>query len=436
MAQFRKDKNNYLPDNKTLFEVMMLADQYGNLVGPANPSGVAVDAFGRARTSSPLTLFDSSHRYGDNGQWVTSNTAGATYAFSANEGLINLTLNASNGAEIIRETNKVFAYQPGKSLHNLNTFTFAAAKTNLRQRVGYFGAQNGMYLQLDGSTLSFVERTFTSGVVTETIVPQSQWNVDKLDGTGPSLRTLDISKAQIMWMDIEWLGLGTVRLGFIIDGEIVHCHSFHHANLISTTYITTASLPIRYEIRNIGTTASSSTMKQVCSTVISEGGYELRGRQNAIGTPITTPKALAVKGTYYPIASIRLKSTELDAIVIPTAISFLGQGAGSINYNWRIIVEAPTGITGGTWVSAGPDSAVEYNLTGTGITGGRVAASGYINSSNQSSPSLDILKEALFKFQLERNGLTGVADTFTLATSSDTDNQNCFGSIDWEEITR
>ena len=433
MAQFNKNTHQYLGDSKTLFEVVMLADQYGNNIGPANPSGTAVDAFGRHRVSTPLTLFDSSHRFSDNGLWATSNTATTTYGFSSNEGVVNLNVDTTANAEIVRETVKVFSYQPGKSLLNLNTFVFNTAKTNLRQRVGYFGSQNGMYLELDGSTLSFVERTYVTGTVVENRITQANWNMDKLDGTGPSLITLDIAKAQIMWMDIEWLGLGTVRMGFIIDGQIIHCHSFHHANRINTTYITTASLPLRYEIKNTAATASSSTLKQVCSTVISEGGYELRGKQNAIGTAITAAKSLATAGTFYPVASIRLKSTSLDAIVIPTAISFLGTGNG-INYNWRIVSGAT--ITTGAWTSAGTDSAVEYTLAGTAMSGGRVLGQGYIAATNQSAAPLEILKQALFQFQLERNTLAGTTDTFTLAVSADTNTQTCFGSIDWEEVTR
>jgi hypothetical protein len=433
MAQFNKNTHQYSGDNKTLFEVVMLADQYGNSIGPANPSGVAVDAFGRARTSTPLTLFDSSHRFGDNGLWATANTVGGTYSFSANEGLVNLNVNTASGAEVVRETTKVFSYQPGKSLLNLNTFTMAPAKAGLRQRVGYYGAQNGMYLELDGSTLSFVERTSTGGSLQETRVAKANWNMDPLDGTGPSLRTLDITKAQIMWMDIEWLGLGTVRMGFIIDGQIIHCHSFHHANIINTTYITTASLPLRYEITNTSSTSGSSILKQVCSTVISEGGYELRGLQGAAGTLITSAKTLATAGTFYPVVSIRLKSTHLDAIVIPTAASFLGTGNG-INYNWKLIAGAT--ITTGSWTPVGDNSAVEYTLAGTAMTGGRTLGSGYINASNQASPSLDILKQALFQFQLARNSLTSTPETFTLAVAADTNTQTCYGSLDWEEITR
>jgi hypothetical protein len=396
---------------------------------------IATDAFGRLRTSSPLTLFDSSHRYRDNNLWsgLVIGT-GSTVGFVTAQGLVNIGIGTTAGCSVIRETTKVFSYQPGKSLQVLNTFIMNPAKANLRQRVGYFGADNGMYLELDGDTLYFVERSLSTGTTTR--VAQSDWNIDTMLGAGhlnPSGVTLDISKAQIMWMDIEWLGLGTVRLGFVVDGKFIHCHSFHHANLITSTYITTASLPLRYEIANTGITTSSSTLKQVCSTVISEGGYELRGLQQAIGTPITAPRTLTTAGTFYPIVSLRLKTTALDAIIIMTALSLMGIGNG-INYNWQVKASGTT--TGGSWVSAGDDSGVEYNLTGTSYAGGRILASGFLNSSNQGSPSIDILKEALFKFQLERNSLTSTPFELTLLATAATNGERIFASMDWEEISR
>ena len=238
----------------------------------------SLDAFGRLRASTPLTLFDSSHRYRDNGLWNTDTATGGTTAFNANEGLVELSVTTTSGSRVYRETSKVFSYQPGKGLLVMSTFVMSPAKTGLRQRIGYFGTQNGLYIELDGSTLSFVERSLVTGSVTETRVNQANWNIDKLAGTGPSGLTLDITKAQILWMDIEWLGLGTVRMGFVIDGKFIHCHSFNHANLITSTYITTASLPLPYEIENTGTTSTASTLKQVCSTVISEGGI-VTGKQ-------------------------------------------------------------------------------------------------------------------------------------------------------------
>jgi hypothetical protein len=395
-----------------------------------------LDAFGRLRISSPITLFDSSHRYRDNNLWSTLSANGGSVSFNPSQGLVELNVTNTAGASAIRETTKVFSYQPGKSLLVMNTFVMASSATNLRQRVGYFGDQNGIYFQLDDGNISIVKRSLVTGSIAESVVTRSNWNGDKLDGTGSSGIVLDITKAQILWTDIEWLGVGTVRVGFVINGRFIVCHSFHHANIIDSTYITTASLPLRYEIINKAATGVSKTLKQICSTVISEGGYELRGLQQAVSIPITAPRTFAVAGTFYPIISIRLKTTpdRLDAIIILTALSILGGGNG-IDYNWQVRASGTT--TGGSWVDAGADSAVQYNITGTSYAGGRILASGFLNASNQASPNLDILKEALFKFQLERNNLTKTPFELTLvAASGTTNNSAMFASMDWEEVSR
>jgi hypothetical protein len=393
-----------------------------------------IDAFGRLRTSTPFTLFDSSHRFADNGLWSTSTATGGTATFNAAQGLVDLDVTAASGSEVIRETTKVFSYQPGKSLLVLSTFVMSTAKANLRQRVGYYGANNGYYLEQNGTTVSFVERSFVTGGVVNTPVAQASWNVDKMDGSGPSGITLDLTKAQILFMDLEWLGVGTVRIGFVVNGNFYVCHKFHHANLIASTYITTASLPLRYEVTNTGATSGASTLKQICSTVLSEGGYELRGSQQAVGTPITDAKNLATAGTFYPIVSIRLRSTRLDGIAVATAISLIADTAG--NYNWQIVAGGTT--SGGSWTSAGANSCVEYNILGTSFsfTGGRILASGYFTSTASTSVSVDILRAALFSNQLERNGLTSTPYEFTIVMAASANNKNVFGSMDWEEISR
>ena len=405
-----------------------------NIISPAisYSNSPNIDAFGRLRVSAPFTLFDSSHRFADNGLWATSTATSGTATFNSAQGLVDLAVTSASGSEVVRETNKVFSYQPGKSLLVLSTFVMSPAKTNLRQRIGYYGTQNGLYVQLNNSTLSFVERSYVTGSVTESIINQSNWNVDTMDGNGPSGIVLDITKAQILFMDIEWLGLGTVRMGFVINGNYYVCHKFHHANIITSTYITTASLPLRYEITNTGATSGASTLKQICSTVLSEGGYELRGSQQAVGTPITSPKTLTTAGTFYPIVSIRLKSTRLDAIALATAISAIGNTAA--NYNWQVVVAGTT--TGGSWVSAGTNSSVEYNITGTSFTGGRILASGYFTATASTSVSVDILRAALFSNQLERDGLTGTPYEFTLNLAAGTNNETAFASMDWEEVSR
>jgi hypothetical protein len=391
-----------------------------------------IDAFGRLRTSTPFTLFDSSHRFSDNGLWATSTATSGTATFNSNQGLVDLAVTTASGSEVVRETTKVFSYQPGKSLLVLSTFVMNASKTGLRQRVGYYGAANGYYLEQNNSTVSFVERSSVSGSLVNTSVAQASWNVDPMNGSGPSGITLDLAKAQILFMDLEWLGVGTVRIGFVINGNFYVCHKFHHANIIASTYITTASLPLRYEITNTAATSGASTLKQICSTVLSEGGYELNGSQQAVGIPINSPRTLGTAGTFYPVISLRLKLTRLDAIVIPFALSILPTSTG--NYNWQLIAAGTT--TGGAWTSVGTNSSVDYNITGTSFTGGRILASGFFSDTNQGGSKADVLKNALFKFQLERNSLSTTPYELTLIVASDSASDTIVASLDWEEVSR
>jgi hypothetical protein len=430
-AQFPQNINTNLiyDTTKEYYRPLMDTDFFGG----TSITNASKDAFGRQRVSNPFTLFDSSHRFKDNSLWSTATTGTASATFDVNEGLVDLTVDNSINSEVVRETTKVFSYQPGKSLLIMNTFVMEPSKTGLRQRVGYYGDSNGIYLELANSTLYIVKRSSVSGVLVDTRVAQSSWSNDNLDGTGPSGVTLDISKAQIFWMDIEWLGVGSVRTGFVINGEFVLCHIFNHANLITSTYITTASLPLRYEIKNTAATSGTSTLKQICSTVISEGGYELRGLQQAVTIPLNAPRDCTNANTYYPVISLKLKSGFLDAIVILTALSMVGAGNNAI-FNWQVVASGTT--TGGNWVDAGVNSAIQYNISGTSFSGGRILASGYITSNNQSRAVIDILKEALFKFQLERNGLTATSYELTLVVASKGAGDDIYASMDWEEISR
>lgn len=399
---------------------------------------VSKDAFGRLRTSDPFTLFDSSHRYSDNGHWVESTTAGGSSSFNSDQGLIDMTVTTASGAQVLRETKRVFNYQPGKSLLSILSFNFDEAKANLKQRIGYYGASNGFYLELDGTDEPlFVKRSAVTGSVVNTEISKSNWNVDSLDGNGPSGITLDLSKVQILWFDFEWLGSGTVRCGFIINGKYIHCHSFHHANVIEGTYITTATLPIRAEIINTNTTASSSTLKQICATVLSEGGYELTGSSNLVDIDITSPKDLAAAGTKYPIISLRLKSDRLDGVVILDSLAFLGITANS-NYSWELIQGGTT--TGGSWVSGGTSSLVEYNITATSFTqgNGEKLAANYATEGlfGNSSISTSLSREDLFKYQLERNSFTSTPFEITLVASTNNSGADVLASLGWQETTR
>lgn len=437
MAQYNKSSYEYLANNKTLFEVVMIADQYGNMVGPSNPSGVAVDAFGRARVSNPITLFESSNRYQDNEKFATDITGAANTSFNSATSAIDMQIGTSSGDKVVRETKRTFAYQPGKSLLILNTFVMPTAQENTRSRIGYFDTENGVFLERNGtSDPSFVLRSSSSGSLVNNSVSQSSWNVDPLDGTGPSKLTLDISKAQIFWSDIEWLGVGSVRCGFVINGQFIHCHTFNHANIVTTTYMTTACLPIRYEVENTGAASAISTLQQICSAVISEGGYELSGSPHAVGTGIGNAqiKDIPTAGTYVPVVAIRLKSGREGSIVLPKDISLLGIG-NSTRIAWRIYNGDIT-LTGvnTTFLSVDDDSAVEYCTTATGFTGGHKIKEGYVGITNQTNQSVS-LDGRDFAYQLERDPFTGDRNIFLLAATGAANGDDVAGAILWEEVT-
>lgn len=214
--------------------------------------GSALDAFGRARFSQPYTLFDSQNRYEKNDLFSETTATGGTVNYVANASTVNLEVTASSGSEVVRQTYRSFSYQPGKSLLVLNTFVMPTASANQRIRIGYFNTENGVFLERDGTSVYITRRTYVTGAPVDNRVAQADWNGDKLNGTGDSTFTLDLTKAQIFWQDFEWLGVGSVRCGFVINGQVIICHTFQNANNLTSVYMTTAILPIRYEITNTG----------------------------------------------------------------------------------------------------------------------------------------------------------------------------------------
>lgn len=406
-------------------------------------AATANDAFGRLRISQPFTLFDTFHRYQDNGKISTYSTGtGSTSTFDAASGSVVMSVGTGTNSRVYRESTRVFAYQPGKSLQILQTYCLSTSKPGLRQRYGYFDTENGIFLEINGNNVYFVRRTKSYGVVQELRVPQSEWNIDPLDGTGISTKVIYLDRVQIMFIDVEWLGVGSVRCGFVIDGEFVQVHQFNHANSIDPltgvgldrTYMTTACLPVRAEIENTTTTTSTSSLRIICASVISEGGYELRGRAFSIGHRLSAPRITgnADVNAFFPVLSIRLKQNRLGAIVVPKNFSIAPLVA--TNYEYRIVTSAVT--SGGQWISAGDDSSVEYNLTATEVVGGVVRETGYIITTNQSAASPD-LQEYPFAYQLERNTVTSppTCYEFVIEVACSGNQGSTVSSINWDEIT-
>jgi len=410
----------------------LLDDYLNNLTNEVNGfmepfSATSLDAFGRLRIAQPYTLFDSQNRYQKDPQFSEELVTGGTATYVANESSVDLAVTTSSGSKAVRQSFRVFPYQPGKSLMVLATFVMNAGKENLRQRVGYFNTDNGVFFQVNGTTKSFVLRTNTSGTPSDVrTVNQADWNGDKLDGSGTSGITLDITKAQILYMDFEWLGVGSVRCGFVIDGKFYVCHTFNNANEIDKVYMTTAILPVRYEIENTGTTASASTMTQICSSVISEGGYDQKAipqwaRRTTTLTGVTT--------TFVPIVSIRLKSTSLGAVVIPSVFHAIPIGS-TLDYE-VVLIKNPT-LTGASFTSNSTN--VELDVTATALTGGSIVDLDYVSGSNQGSGVVSTGEDYNFDLQLGVT-ISGTSDIYTLAARTISGTDDIIGSMSYYDLT-
>lgn len=392
--------------------------------------GTNLDAFGRLRVSNPVTLFDSQNRYIDGQQFSQILTGSGTRTYVQNESSFNLTVGTGATDSVVAQSKTTQAYQPGKSLLTMNTFAMAASQSNLRQRVGYFTTGNGIYFEQDGSgNLYLVIRSSTTGSVVEDRILQANWNGDKLTGTGGSINPsgidLDPTLVQIFWCDIEWLGVGNVRCGFVINGQFIVCHTFQHANIPgnTTVYMTTATLNPRYEITKTGA-GTGGTMKQICSTVISEGGFT-PSTSIAYVTNGTNTTRIGSANTVTSLCSIRLNPAYPDAVVVPAQLDLL---LIDVRYGQYVLVENAT-IANASFANVS-GSVVQSAIHTDTITDGNIIFAGLTSSRDTVIISDDIKK----RLQLWRYA-NGTPSTLTLAVSYTQTNTDLLYKLGWEELT-
>ena len=429
MAQFRTDLMKL--DSG---QVVTRYEVFG-LMETLTPSGSLVDAFGRLRTSNPKTIFSSQHIGSDDGKFDTVVTGNANSVYSVSESSVLMNVGTANNDSVIRQSKSTIPYQPGKSTQIMVSFVMNEPKANLVQRVGYFDERNGIYLENDGANTNLVLRSNTTGTILETRVPQSQWNVDKLDGTGYAYqgntdvdnKAVDVSKGNIFWADIEWLGVGDIRAGFIVDGIPYVAHIFHNDNRNLKPYMTTACLHIRQEIKNIGTTTSNSTMHQICSAVMSEGDFDIRGKIEGIGRGFTVAEAdtLAVAGTDYPLIAFRLKADRHNNIVIPNKFHIYVDSNATVSYRvWRNVT-----ITGGTWATRSANSPVEYNVGAITMdtANAEIIQGGFVTSGATVEAGTDLTN---LDYTL-RHFINDTSETYVLSVIPTTNNTKVLTKADW-----
>jgi hypothetical protein len=394
-----------------------------------------LDAFGRLRVSNPFTLFDSQQRFGLDTSFRSNVASGGSVTFIPTQSSANLTVTNTVGSFAARESAYTFRYQPGKSLLAMMTFTMAPASPgNTRQRVGYFGTDNGFYVEL-ANGLELVQRSNVTGTVTLSNVAQVNWNGDKLLGTGPSGLTLDITKSQILWIDMEWLGVGSVRMGFIINGLFILCHTFNHANLVTGAYITTACLPVRYEIQTLnGAAPVTSNLTQICSTVMSEGGSNA---PLTLYSNLATFSATVGAGTWVPVISVKLAADRLDSVCAIKQVEVVIKSTDDI-VQWALWSNVTAAnLTGENFLAAPPSTSilVDKSATAFSATTCQQVASGLVTAQGKNS-GLAVFELGQYFSQIGRNSFTQTSDIFTLAFFNNTSQATVDADalLSWQEL--
>ena len=394
-----------------------------------------IDGFGRQRTADPFTLFDAQLKYTKRSDLFDESVTGnASTTYQINESTLDLEVTTTNGDHVIRETKRVFPYQPGKSLQTMMSFVMDAGQSGLTQCVGMYDTQNGVFFMNKDGVNYLVRRSYTTGVAVDEEIAQTNWNIDKLDGTTSSGIDLDITKAQILFLDVEWLGVGQVRMGFIINGNFYFAHAFQHANILDKVYMTTAVLPLRYEIQNTADTVASSTMKQICCTVISEGGYTNAGPTYFVDNG-TTGKTMSTSGTFYPFISIRLNSSRLNSVVVLRQLNMLI--LSNQNVLFKLLLNPSLTISGspvvdGNWSNHtnGTVQYINHAPTTHSFTGGTELAGGWLSTD---SGTAGIDGNNLFAFQLGRF-LNGTSDILTVVAAPTNNNVTASALLGWAEL--
>lgn len=364
---------------------IFLADKIGNLVGisgdrlkventDAYNSGV--DAFGRKRVSTPVVKFTSTHNKTKHDDvWDEEITGNGTVTHLPNEASINMQIGTAIGDKIIRQTFENFQYVPTQSYAVEFTGNINGGQIGTTKRLGYFDERNGLFFSNKDNILEVNIRSYTSGIIIDNTITRASWD-DPMDGTGESGINIDDTKQLIFFIDFQWLGSGTVRFGFSINGLVHYCHTEHHSNFLEKPYSSTATLPIRYEIENTATTAATSSMNWTCTGLISEGDAIARNDNRSIsnenGTVTIPSNALA------PVISLKITDGETyGAALVLSSLDLLVATNDDIYFEVRM----DAAITGAAFQPVVDGHISSFDTTATGYTAntGRLLKSGYIS---------------------------------------------------------
>ena len=404
------------------------------------------DAFGKLRVSNPYTLLDikfpsdttGTSDFLKNNMLICTDYNSATATFGSSKCVMTT---SENSGYYITQSRKYCIYQPGKSLLFLASGIIDDSTNNgtYTARIGYFDVNNGLFFENNSGTINIVLRNNAND---DTSITQTNWNIDKFNGTGISGLTIDFQKSQLFVIDFEWLSVGRIRFGFYLFGRIYYCHQITNINSLTAPYMLTPNLPIRHEIRL--TSSGEVTLTQICSSVISEGGYNPIGRPFSINngtTSITASSVTPEDGTRTNLLAIRGNSTAASSSnnnynhqnIVPSNIQIF-DSQNNRNVFYEILLYLAPSTQTANWESVNNNSIAEYALGRSSITisgtpivvdSGYVVGKGDVIFSNLSQIFTNLIQIT--------SDINGVSDVLVIAASGIGSDATCFASISWNE---
>lgn len=375
-----------------------------------------VTAFGEVSTSHLHQQVDLKFPYGVLSNQVTSTVTGSGTVTGASSMAVLSTTAATNSSAKI-ESKKVSRYTAGIGIVTRFTAMFTAGAANSTQYIGIGDDTQGFFVGYNGTSFGINRRSSSS----DNFVAQASFNVDTLDGTGPSGMIIDKTKLNIFQIKYQYLGAGNVD--FYVEEpnskKYILFHRIKYAGANIAPSLENPTMPLYAKVVNT-TNNTNIVLKTASMGAYSEGENEENGLRYAISN--------SKSGITTETNVITLKNpTTFNGVTNRTPVlvdymSIATDGSGNNTIGVRAVINTTLGGSPSYTDISTNLSVMQYDTAGTTLTGGKLVLPTRVARNNQ-----------------VREGLTGYGiilypgDTFTVSASSATSVAVDVG-LSWREL--
>lgn len=394
------------------------------------------DAFGKLQNSTPRNIGEYTFLYDlSDSKWHNIQAGTSSATLDSTKACMVLSVGTSAGDVFEKITHNYHHYSPGISMFIAISAQFGdAGKTGNERVIGYSDELNGVAFKLDDETFGVRIKSNASGTPVSIFVPKTAWNRDRLDGSDGTFNssglTLDLTKINTYWIDIQWLGgSGRVRFGIFNEGNRIVCHEMNHSNSLVLPFMPLASLPVYLENKNTGATASTSELRVWSAVVQTEGYYAPSFKQFSFASPSIS----LTSETAVPLISFKMGALYKGKV---NRVSAYAKALNVFSTNAPFILQIVRGatLTTPSWGAADAESALQVDSASTSLTGGDVILTKIINTNDSIDIDLsEIFNEIGEVLRLNQDGVNATPYTITgrLLSAGST---NVYFSPYWHEI--